>query len=93
MPLCIYAVKFIDSYQDAEDIVQDFFVKFWNDKMYLNINMNLKSYLFTSVRNNALNFLRQKNKYIFEAVEDIEVKIEEWSFKKYSIHQLRGSFL
>ncbi len=89
MPLCIYAVKFIDSYQDAEDIVQDFFVKFWNNKMYLNINMNLKSYLFTSIRNNALNFLRQKNKYIFEAVEDIEVKIEELDKSELSVLEER----
>ena len=28
-PLCIFAMNFLDSFGESEDIVQDLFVKFW----------------------------------------------------------------
>ena len=36
MKLCIYAVQLTDSFEMAEDIVQDFFIYFWEKKYYLN---------------------------------------------------------
>lgn len=36
-PLCVYSLKYCDSFSQAEDIVQDLFVKFWNDKLYLKL--------------------------------------------------------
>ena len=60
MKLCIYAVQLTDSFEMAEDIVQDFFIYFWEKKYYLKINQNLRYYLYLSVRNAAINAL-QKN--------------------------------
>ena len=34
MQLCVYVVQLTDSFQLAEDIVQDFFVAFWERKYY-----------------------------------------------------------
>ena len=34
MKLCIYAVQLTDSFEMAEDIVQDFFIYFWEKKYY-----------------------------------------------------------
>ena len=42
MKLCIYAVQLTDSFEMAEDIVQDFFIYFWENKYYLKINLNLR---------------------------------------------------
>ena len=39
MKLCIYAVQLTDSFEMAEDIVQDFFIYFWEKKYYLKIKM------------------------------------------------------
>ena len=55
MKLCIYAVQLTDSFEMAEDIVQDFFIYFWEKKYYLKINQNLRYYLYLSVRNAAIN--------------------------------------
>lgn len=44
MKLCIYAVQLTDSFEMAEDIVQDFFIYFWEKKYYLKINQNLRYY-------------------------------------------------
>ena len=49
MKLCIYAVQLTDSFEMAEDIVQDFFIYFWEKKYYLKINQNLRYYLYLSL--------------------------------------------
>lgn len=57
-PLVVWAATFLHDTQRSEDVVQDFFVKLWEksfaDKL---LPDTLKSYLFTSVRNLALNQL------------------------------------
>lgn len=40
---------------DAEEIVQDVFVNFWNNQHKINIKISLKAYLYSSVRNASLN--------------------------------------
>ena len=60
MQLCVYVVQLTDSFQLAEDIVQDFFVAFWERKYYRAITGNFRSYLYTSVHNAALAVLKKK---------------------------------
>lgn len=68
-PLCIFALKYIDSIEQAEDIVQEIFVKFWNNKVYKNINSELRSYLFTAVKNNAINTSQRNTRLCFQEIE------------------------
>jgi len=42
----------------AKDVVQDCFVKLWNTRRRINPERSLKSYLYTMVRNRALNVIR-----------------------------------
>ena len=35
IPLRMYALKYCNSFELAEDIVQDLFVKFWDERLYL----------------------------------------------------------
>jgi RNA polymerase sigma-70 factor (ECF subfamily) len=63
-PLVVFSIKFVDSLDAAEDIVQDFFIRFWEDKKFLQVNESLKSYLFTSIRNSSLNYLKKNDKFI-----------------------------
>jgi len=65
--LVYYAVSIIHDTSLAEDLVQDFFVDFWTNKRYNSVNTNLSSFLFRSVRNNCLNYIRdveRKNKHL-----------------------------
>ncbi len=57
-PLCLYAQKFVEQLDVAEDIVQDVFISFWENKSYLNIKGRLGAYLYRTVRNRCLNHLR-----------------------------------
>ena len=44
----------------AEEIVQDVFVKIWENRQKLEIKTSLEGYLFTSVRHFCLNYLKSK---------------------------------
>ena len=56
--LCGYAGKYINDQDQAEEIVQEMFFKFWQKKERLDINTSIEAYLFRSVRNSCLNYLK-----------------------------------
>ena len=60
-PLCNFAYRITDDIDQAEDIVQDIFVKVWNDPDLLDGNKNINSYVYSMVRNRALEVIRREN--------------------------------
>ncbi len=68
-----FAFQYVKDIQIAENLVQDVFLKIWNRREKLKIISNVKSYLFTSVKNHALNFL-QREKVRFEPLDEAETK-------------------
>jgi len=56
--LIAYAMRFLDEREDAEEIVQDVFVKFWDKCADLAPDSSIKSYLYRSVHNTCLNQLK-----------------------------------
>lgn len=59
-PLVFYALKFLENKEEAEDVVQDVFVKFWEEKRFYAIENYLRSYLYQSVRNRCLNLIEAR---------------------------------
>ncbi|MGQ7868823.1 RNA polymerase sigma-70 factor [Sunxiuqinia sp. sy24] len=57
--LVVYARQFVVDAEKAEEIVQDFFVRFWERHPSLKPSDSLKSYLFSSVKNSSLNVLKR----------------------------------
>jgi len=53
-----FAKRFVMSSDEAEDVVQDLMIKFWQKKDDLEKFGNLKSYALKSVRNECLNRLK-----------------------------------
>ena len=61
--LVAYAIKLGVDKDAAEDMVQDFFFKLWNNRTTLTIKDTLKSYFFVSIKNKCLDHFRhQKTK-------------------------------
>ncbi|GHB87042.1 DNA-directed RNA polymerase sigma-70 factor [Persicitalea jodogahamensis] len=58
--LCSHAVRYVYSKELAEDIVSEVFCKFWKKKSYESVTSSYRYYLFRSVRNESLNYLRQR---------------------------------
>jgi len=56
-PLCEYCLRYVSDADMAEEIVQDLFFKMWVKREELNINVSIKAYIFTSLRNHALNYI------------------------------------
>jgi len=58
--LVIYASQFTADRDEAEEIVQDFFVRFWQKHQQVLLSDSLSNYFFSSVRNGSLNYLKHK---------------------------------
>ena len=71
-PLVRYARRITSDEATAYDVLQDVFMKLWEDRQSLTVKVSLKAMLYTMVRNRALNSLR-RNKWIATdtAVEDV----------------------
>jgi RNA polymerase sigma-70 factor (ECF subfamily) len=70
--LVLYSSQFIADQDEAEEIVQEFFVRFWQKHQQLKVCDSLKNYFFSSVRNSSLNFLKHKKieeKYLKELID------------------------
>lgn len=71
-PLVRYARRITNDEAVAYDVLQDVFMKLWEDRKTLTVKVSLKAMLYTMVRNRALNSLR-RSKWISTdtAVEDV----------------------
>ena len=56
--LCGFANKYLEDLEAAEEIVQAFFVKFWENRETVNAKTSQRSYIFTSVKNACLNQIK-----------------------------------
>lgn len=78
--LCVFAARIIEDDISAEEIVQDFFVKFWEKKQKLSIESSLKNYLFRSVKNLCLNHIKH-NKIKIQHAKRMIAESEKHNFK------------
>ena len=58
--LVLNAQKYISQLNEAEEIVQDVFVKLWQQIDNLPSDLDIKAYLFRSVHNSCKNYLKHK---------------------------------
>lgn len=52
--------KFHLSVEDSEEIVQDVFVKLWNNRSGIDPDRSIEAYLITICKNTVLNFIRKE---------------------------------
>jgi len=72
------AYRYTEQAQSAEEIVHDVFIMIWNKADQLNIQYSMKSYLFRSVVNSALNVIKKEKidaekRTAYLSVNDIEL--------------------
>ncbi len=61
--LCNFSKQYVQDENTAKDIVQKVFIKLWESRAQIDLNQNIQSYLFTSVKNRSLNYIRDNQKY------------------------------
>ena len=81
--LYYFAMRYLRSQHDAEEIVQDVFVKLWENRENLNENLSFSGYLFTIARNTIFNQNRKKvneqayQEYVRSFLENSTSKTED----------------
>jgi RNA polymerase sigma-70 factor (ECF subfamily) len=73
--LCLYATKILKNDSAAEEIVQDFFVKFWEKREHISIETSIKNYLFRSIKNHSINYIKHnktKLRYTQKVISESE---------------------
>ena len=87
--LCNYAFSYLNNHQLSEDAVQEVFVHIWQNRSKLNEDIDIIPYLFTSVKNKALEIIRKHDSEInkIQALSDHRKSIEndhnQTEFRKY----------
>ena len=59
--LVIAARRYVETRDEAEDIVQDAIFNWWQSQKTFNSSINLQQYLYTSVKNGCLHHLKRKH--------------------------------
>ncbi len=67
--LCLYGLRFVADPDDAEDVVQDVFVAFWQNKKGTIFTGSVRSYLFGAVVKAASKFAVRNKRIMFDDVE------------------------
>lgn len=58
-----FAMWYVPDSDTASEIVQEVFINFWNKRDTISPDQNIKSYLYISVKNRCLNFIRDNKKF------------------------------
>lgn len=78
VPLCLFAENYVGDPHVAEDIVQECFIRLWQQKRKFESRYQIKSFLYISVRNQALNVIEHQK--IVTAFEGKVIDKSEKSF-------------
>lgn len=83
--LCRFCLTYVKETYIAEEIVQEVFISFWERLSTLDITISERSFLYTSVKNRALNYLRDTNTrlkhestFAEAQIGKVELPIHEW---------------
>ncbi len=75
LPLGMYALRILDNADDAEDIVEEAFMKAWKAISSGTEIDNFNSYIYRSIRNECVSLLRKKTD--FEDIDNVPEISEE----------------
>ncbi|MBN1349795.1 RNA polymerase sigma-70 factor [candidate division KSB1 bacterium] len=87
--LILFANKYVYKLDIAENIVQDVFVNIWQNRTTLDPTCNIKTYLFTSVKNHALNYIkRQRIERRYKETIVIDERNDQTPEIQYNLNEL-----
>ena len=90
--LCLYALNYLETEADAEDIVQDVFIRCWEKRdILLSDEKVIKTYLFNSVRNACLDKIEKKDvmRYHIDIIKQEIIDEETITFDEKLLLEIR----
>jgi len=70
------AYRLLEDMEDAEDMVQEAYIKLWNKRNELEHVENLESYCIVILRNLCMDLLRNKSRFHTQSTDDINIPVE-----------------
>jgi RNA polymerase sigma-70 factor (ECF subfamily) len=68
--LCIFALRYVNSFALAEDVVQEELTRFWEKRKGTRFEGSPRSFLFATTRNAALNAMKRAGRVAFVDIEE-----------------------
>lgn len=82
MPLGMFALRIVNDADDAEDVVQEAFLKIWEKIETGTEIQNFKAFSYQCVRNECLLYLRQKRETVdIDTIADVSDETIDTSFR------------
>ena len=80
-----FAKEYVGDLFEAENILQDVFLRLWEKRASLPADINLQAYLLTMVKNQCMDFLRHRRVVQQISVDWETLQEQETSFNYYAI--------
>ena len=85
-PLTAFAKKYINDIDISKGIVHDAFLKLWEKREDVDTSKSVKSYLYTTVYNKSLNYIRNNKKFVnTEKKINLFEKSNDWDYSNKMI--------
>lgn len=84
-PLVRYAIFHLNDIASSEEVVQDIFIYLWEKRDSLRIETSLESYLYRSIRNRCLNYLKSKTFRVYKLSETADVLTNNHAYEGSNI--------
>ena len=85
-PLCLFAYQYTDDREQAADLAQEAFIKLWELRANFSYLHQVRSFLYLTVRNRALNELEHQ-RVVEEYAANYQLKASEVFFEETLIEQ------
>lgn len=90
--LCFYANKYVKDMDDVKDIVQEIFVKIWENNVDFQNTTALRAYLYTTVYNACMNHIKRAN--IHDKHHDkIRLETSEIEQQSYMVDRIENEIM
>ncbi len=83
--LCVFAYKYLNDLELSKDLVQEVFLKVWEDKITFQSENHETGFFYKAVKNKCLNYLKSKR---YKATERYELTdLEDYDTEEFHISE------
>lgn len=81
VPLVAFSKKRVGDHDAAKEIVHKVFIKVWEKRSDIDLSKSVKSYLYTSVNNLSLNYIRDNKRFVAEDKIPEITASQDWNYE------------
>ncbi len=87
-PLCHFAAHFLQSEEEAQDIIEDLFIKLWQKNQVFENPKHAQAFLYRSAQNACLNFLKHNQRTTI--AQEALITDTDWTEEDYLSQMIRS---